>query len=100
MEIPLENEGTCTLVALEGDRATVTSPKASAPGSRFGMRVDGRMLRLKVHRCVREGERFTIVGRFIDLTRDLRTRLTNGLGKKNEAPGEISPPGDPSPKRS
>lgn len=75
MEIELEKGGTCKLVAIEGDRATVSSPIASAPGSRFAMRVDGRSLRLKVHRCVREDERFTISGRFIDLTRDLRERL-------------------------
>lgn len=77
--IQLEKGGAARLVQLDGDRATVESPMASAPGSRLGMKVDGRTLRLKVHRCVREGEVFTISGRFIDLTRDLRARLTSEL---------------------
>lgn len=75
----LQDGRTAELVALEGDRGTVRSPMASAPGSRLAMQIDGRTLRLKVHRCVREGEAFTIAGRFIDLTRDLRERLMTAL---------------------
>lgn len=83
--VKLQDGRTAELVALDGDRGTVRSPMASAPGSRLAMQVDGRTLRLKVHRCVREDEQFTIAGRFIDLTRDLRERLMSALAEP-EAP--------------
>ncbi len=88
---PLDRGGHAELIALEGDRGTVRSPIASAPGSRLAMKVNGRTLRLKVHRCVREGERFTIVGRFIDLARDLRLRMLRAL----ETAEASTPPGGP-----
>ncbi len=92
--IDLERGGAAELCRLEGDRATVQCGGAAAPGSRLAFRVAGRTLRLKVHRCVREGERFTIDGRFIDLTRDLRDRLAAGLAAGSPAAPE---PEDESP---
>ncbi|MEZ4446836.1 MAG: hypothetical protein R3B72_47595 [Polyangiaceae bacterium] len=81
MSVPLElvKGGAAELVQLDGDRGTIASDIPSAPGSRLETRIDGRSLRLKVHRCVKEGERFTIEGRFIDLTRDLRQTLESRL---------------------
>ena len=77
--VELQKGGQAILLALEGDRGTLRSATASAPGSRLAILVDGRTLRMKVHRCVREGEQFVVAGRFIDLTRDLRDRLTHAL---------------------
>jgi hypothetical protein len=82
VSVRLEKGDMAELIALEGDKGTIRSPMASAPGSRLGMKVDGRMLRLKVHRCVRDGDVFTIAGRFIDLTRDLRERLAAEIEPK------------------
>jgi hypothetical protein len=79
MQLELEKGGEATLVTIDDDRATLSSPTAAAPGSRLGLLVGGRTIRLKVHRCVREGDRFTVAGRFIDLTRDLRDQLANGI---------------------
>jgi hypothetical protein len=67
--------GPVELLELEGERARLLVPVAAAPGSRLGLSLDGRALRLKVHRCAREGERFVLEGRFIDLPRDLRGTL-------------------------
>ena len=72
----LTRGGRAEVVAIEGDRLEVASDIASAPGSRLqGALENGQTLRLKVHRCVRNGERFDIEGRCIDLTRGLREWL-------------------------
>ncbi len=82
--LELAKGGQAELVKLEDDRGTVKSPMASAPGSRLAMIVNGRTLRLKVHRCVRDGDHFTIAGRFIDLTRDLRDTLLARLTPEDD----------------
>jgi len=73
--------GTAQLKRLDGERATLSSTIASAPGSRLDGTIDGgHHLRIKVHRCVRRGDGFDVDGRVIDLRRDLRTLLVDRLG--------------------
>ncbi|MBW2453451.1 MAG: hypothetical protein JRI68_03025 [Deltaproteobacteria bacterium] len=68
------------LSAMDGERVTLKSPQASAPGSRLeGTALDGRRLHIKVHRCVRTGDAFEIRGRLFDLKRDLRELLLERL---------------------
>jgi hypothetical protein len=76
----LQRGGDANIVKLDGELVTIDSSVASAPGSRLdGSTDDGRSVRLKVYRCVRQGERFAIEGRFIDLTRELRLSLSSRL---------------------
>lgn len=77
--LALRPEGDARLLRLDGEVAALDASRASAPGSRLECSLDGRTLRLKVHRCVRDGDRFTIEGRFIDLTRSDRERLAARL---------------------
>jgi hypothetical protein len=80
MEITLTRGGQARLTGLDGDRGTLDSDTAAAPGSRLsGVLPGGRSICLKVHRCVRVGERFVVEGRFIDLTREMRLRLAASL---------------------
>jgi len=76
VSMDLERGGKAEVVAIDGDRVKLASDEASAPGSRLMGRLStGQSLRLKVHRCVKNGERFDIEGRCIDLTRGLREWL-------------------------
>ncbi len=80
MDIALQSGGCASLTRLEGDRGTLDSDTAAAPGSRVAGTIDGgRNLCLKVHRCIRDGDRFVIEGRFIDLTREMRRYLAASL---------------------
>jgi hypothetical protein len=79
------HEGAVELLALEGDRARLALPLAAAPGSRVPLAIDGRGVRLKIHRCVREGERYVVEGRFIDLPRDLRAALERASADREGA---------------
>jgi len=72
----LTGGGTARLVELDGDRVKLIATRAAAPGSRLTAALaDGRQVRLKVHRSVRAGDEFTVAGRLIDVTRELRTFL-------------------------
>ena len=69
--------GDATFVALDDDRVTLDSSLSSPPGSLVdGTLATGEPIRVKVRGCKREGERFRIDGRVIDLSRDLRAKLT------------------------
>jgi SOS-response transcriptional repressor LexA len=64
------------LLAVDGDRVQLHSPQAAAPGSRLVARSSGGYeVRVKVFRCIRDGDQFEISGRLIDATRELRARL-------------------------
>ncbi len=76
----LRPDGDARLLRLDGELAALDASRASAPGSRLECVRAGRTWRLKVHRCVRNGERFTIEGRFIDLTRRDREELRARFG--------------------
>jgi hypothetical protein len=67
------------LETIDDDRVTLWSEEPSAPGSRFELIGELGSLRVKVHRCVRDGDRFRIAGRLIDATRRLRDQLSEAL---------------------
>lgn len=68
--------GEARLVALEGDRISVLSTTASAPGSRPEALIEsGATIRIKVARCRKQDDGFLIDGRLIDTTRESRQEL-------------------------
>jgi len=90
IEIELSQDERAELRSLDGERVTLSSPRAAAPGSRLegavlagqGLASDGlggKRLRIKVHRCVRTDDGFEIQGRLFDLTRKLRDALQERL---------------------
>ena len=82
------NDDPATITAINGERITLSSPTAHAPGSRIKATVDGRELCIKVHRSLKEAESaegapsisFRVDGRMYDLTRELRNFLSEQLG--------------------
>ena len=74
------NGGGADVTAFDGDRISVLSTIPSAPGSRpAGVLSSGAALRLKVARCRRQGERFSIDGRVLDATRETRAEIARLL---------------------
>jgi hypothetical protein len=72
----LPNDGVANIVAIDGERVSLLATRASAPGCPLaGNLTDETVVRVKVHRCRKQGERFLIEGRLIDATRQLRERL-------------------------
>jgi hypothetical protein len=75
--VRLEKGGEADLVSLEGERMTLRATVASAPGTPLaGSLASGATVRVKVHRCRRDGDTFLIEGRLIDATRGLRAELS------------------------
>lgn len=73
----LPNDGVGSIVAIDGERVSLLATRASAPGCPLvGNLNDETLVRVKVHRCRKQGERFLIEGRLIDATRQLRERLS------------------------
>lgn len=77
LSILLTRGGTAHLLVIDGDRAALSSPVASPPGSTLTGTVAGvsAELQLKVKSCKKEGDRFRIEGRLRNTTRELRDRL-------------------------
>jgi hypothetical protein len=76
----LHKGGEADLVVLDADRVTLRATVASAPGSPLaGTLESGSPVRVKVHRCRRESDRFLIEGRLVDATRGLREELATLL---------------------
>jgi hypothetical protein len=76
MHVRWTKGGDATLVTLNDDRVTLDSSLSSPPGSLVdGALTTGEAIRVKVRGCKRDGERFRIEGRVIDLSRDLRLKL-------------------------
>jgi hypothetical protein len=76
IEIELTGSIVAQITTLDGDRVSLRSRQAAAPGSRLdGVVLDDRQLRIKVHRCLRGDDGFVIDGRLFDLTRELRELL-------------------------
>ncbi len=76
MHVRWTKGGDATLLALDDDRVTLDSSLSSPPGSLVdGALTTGEPIRVKVRGCKREGERFRIEARVIDLSRDLRVKL-------------------------
>jgi len=72
--------GTASFLAATDDAVTLRSSIPSPPGSRLdGVLVAGPVdVRIKVHRSKREEDgSFTIHGRLIDATRELRGRIAS-----------------------
>jgi hypothetical protein len=81
MHVRWTKGGDAKLVALDDDRVTLDSSLSSPPGSLMdGALTTGEPIRVKVRGCKREGERFRIEGRVIDLSRDMRVKLASLLG--------------------
>ena len=79
--------GEASVRLCDGDRITVVSTIPSAPGSRpEGALPSGTLVRIKVARCRREGERFVIEGRLLDATRDARSELQRLVEPPREDP--------------
>lgn len=80
IELELSGGVRVELCAMDGERVTLKSPQAFAPGSPLeGTALDGRRLHIKVHRSVRSGDGFEIRGRLFDLKRELRELLQERL---------------------
>ena len=68
--------GEARVLSASDDDVVLLSTAPSQPGSRpEGALGTGERVRLKVHRCAREGEAFRIEGRLLDAPRRLRERL-------------------------
>lgn len=82
--ITWDGGGDGAVIALEGEVLRVRSSRAFAPGSRpSGRTARGEEVRMKTHRCKREdtgdGLVFTLDGRTLDMSRELRTSLLAAL---------------------
>lgn len=86
MSVPLElaSGKRARLMALDGERVSLLSEEAFAPGARVEASGRGLRLRFKVHRCVRGDDGFAIEGRPIDLTRVNREALAAALASSKE----------------
>ncbi len=94
-ELAWEGGGEARVIALSGESIVIRSARAHAPGSRpSGVLGSGRELRIKTHRSKRDespadGMLFTVEGRVLDLTRELREALVSGLaGGAGQDPGD------------
>jgi hypothetical protein len=69
--------GEAELTALEGERIALLSTAPFAPGSSpEGALLSGAgSLRVKVARCRRQGDRFLVEGRLLDVPREVRAHL-------------------------
>ena len=74
--------GEAEIVAIEGERVTLSSTQSAPPGAYVeGALNDGTALRIKVRGCKRAEERFRIEGRILDMPSTLRQRLADLVGK-------------------
>ncbi len=78
--ITWDKGGEADFVSLDDDLVAVRSSRAAAPGSRIDGAVLARLkIRIKVHRCKREGAdeppRFLIEGRLLEANRAQRDEL-------------------------
>lgn len=81
--IELDSGRAAELCALDGDRVRLRAEQAAAPGSRLAGRLSsGHEVRLKIFRCIRQGERFELSGRLVDATRELRAVLGRDLAHR------------------
>ena len=74
--------GEAEIVAIEGERVALSSTHSAPPGAYVdGALNDGTTLRIKVRGCKRDGERFRIEGRILDMPSNLRQRLADLVSK-------------------
>ncbi|MDI3285549.1 hypothetical protein [Polyangium sp. 15x6] len=75
--LTLVKGGSADLVALDGDRVSLRSTEAFAPGAPLaGNLATSSLVRVKVHRCRRQDDAFLVEGRLVDATRRLREELS------------------------
>jgi hypothetical protein len=101
VQITWSDGGTATLESLEGDRVTLVSSRAFAPGSRpegtleglpaGALEPEGRRIWVKVHGSRRQDDgSFRVAGRLLNPTRELRQFLKEAalgpIGGKNSTP--------------
>lgn len=70
--------GGAELVETDGERVVVRAGRSSPPGSLFDMTLDGVAYRIKVRHCRRDGDSFSIDGRWVNLSRSMRERVLGG----------------------
>jgi hypothetical protein len=79
MHLSFQKGGGAFVLSLTGDRITLSSSIPSAPGSRLdGVLANGGALRVKVASCRKSEDpapSFTIEGRLIDTTREVRAAI-------------------------
>jgi len=80
----LEAGGTATIASIDGERVVLSSSVSSPPGSTLRGRLAGDDLPIavKVRSCRRESgdpASYTIEGRFVNLSRAQRERLSGGV---------------------
>jgi hypothetical protein len=89
VKVRLDQGGEAELIALSADRITLRATIAKAPGAPLiGSLESGSMLRVKVHRCRRDGAdvAFVMEGRLVDATRQLREELARLLSPPTPEP--------------
>jgi hypothetical protein len=85
--------GTATLESLAGEQLTVLSSRPFAPGSRPEGALDagGHKVWLKVHNTRRQEDgAFRIVGRLLNVTRDVREVLKEAVSTPNDGKSPTS----------
>jgi hypothetical protein len=85
--VKLEPNAVARLVRIQGERVELVSSVPAAVGSRpSGRLADGRELRFKVQRCVRQGDEFVISARLLDVPRSLRRAIEAALAPLGDEP--------------
>jgi hypothetical protein len=88
LDLKWDGGGEGRIVSLQGDAIVLRSTTPHAPGSRpTAVLSGGSAIRVKAHRSkrdesVEDGKTFTVEGRVLDLTRDLRASIESALGIK------------------
>jgi hypothetical protein len=77
--------GQAEIVKLEGDAIVLRSTTSAPPGARLEATFDGVAVKIKSHGSHKEEDgSFTLKGRLLDATRDLRTKLAGSLRPAEE----------------
>lgn len=77
LELELSGGGRARIEASDGERVTLLADAAAPPGATLHGTLAGEAAsyRVKVRSCRRDGERFRIEGRFVNLSRAARARI-------------------------
>jgi hypothetical protein len=84
--VSLVNGASARVTLSDGDRTTIESTISSPPGSTLRGQIEGISceFQLKVRSCRKTGEKFTIDGRVINASRQMRETLRNHLSQGAE----------------
>jgi hypothetical protein len=79
--------GEARIVSIEGERVRLSSTTPAAPGTPLeGALDDGTRVKVKVARCRRDEAGFTIEGRLVDASREVRATLAALASPEGEPP--------------